>query len=264
VFTVKSNRGLRAVDAPSLCGVRRAGTQTAFNRRALLAGGVGTFAALSSCGSSGLAQGAPQADKAADDKKDAGKKPIEIVAFGDSLTAGFDLAARDAFPAVLERRLLADGYTVRIANAGVSGDTATAGLARFEWSVVEGTQALIVELGANDMLRGVPVAITGQALTRICEKAKARGIAVFLAGVASLANWGPDYARDFAQLFRDLSEKFSAPLYPNFLDGVTGVPGMVLPDLVHPSPKGVARMVEGFAPPFSKFLSDQFGARARL
>lgn len=189
--------------------------------------------------------------------------PLKIVAFGDSLTAGFDLPATAAFPNVLERRLVADGFGVEIANAGVSGDTSAGGAARLDWSVPEGTDLAIVELGANDMLRGAPVADAARNLAQIVERLKARKIAVVLTGMRSVANWGEAYRRDFDAIYPDLSRRYDVPLYPFFLEGVAGDRTLTLPDGLHPNAAGVERIVDGFAPFLERFLTERFGARAR-
>ncbi|MFV0280823.1 MAG: arylesterase [Rhodoblastus sp.] len=189
--------------------------------------------------------------------------PIKIAAFGDSLTAGYELPARAAFPAVLERRLRADGFAVEIANAGVSGDTSAGGLARLDWSTPEGTDLVIVELGANDMLRGAPPAGTVQALTTIIKRLQARKIVVVLAGMRSIDNWGAAYRAEFDAIYPDLARRFDAPLYPFFMEGVSGNRALTLPDGLHPNVAGVEKMVEGFAPFLEKTLLERFGARAK-
>ena len=130
---------------------------------------------------------------------------MRIVALGDSLTAGFGLPANAAFPARLEQALKAKGIAVEIGNAGVSGDTASGGLARLDWSVPEGTDAVIVELGANDMLRGIDPKVTRQALEEIVRRLSERGIAVLLAGMRAAPNLGADYGRDFEPIYSDLA-----------------------------------------------------------
>jgi acyl-CoA thioesterase-1 len=171
--------------------------------------------------------------------------PLKIVAFGDSLTAGYGLPAQEAFPARLERALKAKGHNVEIENAGVSGDTASGGLSRLDWSIADGTDAVIVELGANDMLRGVPPKVTLQALDDILAKLKARNIPVLLAGMRAAPNMGADYVRDFEAIFPALAQKYDVVFYPFFLDGVATDPKLALRDGVHPNGAGVQIIVDG-------------------
>ena len=142
------------------------------------------------------------------------------MAFGDSLTAGYGLPQSAAFPAVLEAALKAKGYAVTVGNAGVSGDTSAGGLARLDWSVPAGTDAVILELGANDMLRGMSPERTEQALDQIITKLKSRGIAVMLAGMRAAPNLGGEYQASFDGIFPRLARKHDLILYPFFLDGV--------------------------------------------
>lgn len=190
--------------------------------------------------------------------------PIKIVAFGDSLTAGYELPATAAFPAVLQKRLRADGYAVEIVNAGVSGDTSAGGLARLDWSVPDDADLVIVELGANDMLRGAPPAEAAKALSEIVERLQARKIAVVLAGMRSIANWGEAYAKEFQAIYPDLARRFGVPLYPFFLEGVAGDRALTLTDAMHPNTAGVDKIVAGFAPFIEGALTERFGARARI
>src|SRR3984893_15080631 len=149
---------------------------------------------------------------------------VKIVALGDSLTAGFGLPREDAFPARLEAALKAKGLAVEIANAGVSGDTASGGLARLDWSVPAGTDAVILELGANDMLRGMDPKITRAALAEIVRRLRERHIAVLLAGMRVAPNLGAEYAHQFESIYSALAAKDGVLLYPFFLDGVSGAP----------------------------------------
>lgn len=190
--------------------------------------------------------------------------PIKIVAFGDSLTAGYQLPATAAFPAVLQKRLRADGYAVEIVNAGVSGDTSAGGLARLDWSVPDDADLVIVELGANDMLRGAPPAEAAGALSEIVERLQARKIAVVLAGMRSIANWGEAYAKEFQAIYPYLARRFGVPLYPFFLEGVAGDRVLTLMDAMHPNTAGVDKIVAGFAPFIEGALTERFGARARI
>jgi len=181
-------------------------------------------------------------------------KTWRLVALGDSLTAGYMLPADAAFPAVLERALKAKGRDVAIANAGVSGDTTTGGLDRLDWSVPEGTDGVILELGANDMLRGVDPAIPRKALGEIVSRLTARGIPVLLAGMRASANLGPDYVARFDAIYPDLAERYGLVLYPFFLAGIAGDRAFNLADNLHPNPQGVERIVAGILPKVEAFL----------
>ncbi len=180
--------------------------------------------------------------------------PLKIIAFGDSLTAGYQLPGNQAFPAVLEKALRADGFNVNVVNAGVSGDTAEDGLARFDWTFADGADAAIVELGANDMLRGFDTKLTFQTLDEILSRLKQRGIPVFLAGITASPNLGADYRKAFDQIFKDLSHKYNAPLYPFFLEGVMNVPKLQLADHLHPNREGVELMVKNILPSVETFV----------
>ena len=186
---------------------------------------------------------------------EAANGPIRIVALGDSLTAGLGLPAKDAFPAQLERALRAKGYDVAIANAGVSGDTASAGLARVDWSVPDGTEAVILELGANDALRGIDPKVTRAALDNILQRLQARGIAVLLCGMLAPRNLGPDYVRAFDSIFPELAAKYDAIFYPFFLEGVLTQQNFTLKDRVHPSAAGIAAIVVGILPKAEELIA---------
>lgn len=175
-------------------------------------------------------------------------KPIRMVAFGDSLTAGYRLAPSEAFPEQLAKALAAKGHAVDMANAGVSGDTSAAGLERFDWAIPEGTEAVILELGANDALRGIDPNETRANLDQILTRLRARNIDVLLAGMAAPTNWGKDYEARFKTIFSDLAEKHGALIYPFFLEGVALDVSLNLDDGLHPTAKGVARIVEGILP----------------
>jgi acyl-CoA thioesterase I len=181
-------------------------------------------------------------------------RPIRLVALGDSLMAGYNLPENASFPAVLEKALRAKGHNVEIANASVSGDTSTGGLERLDWSVPDGTDGVIVELGANDMLRGLDPAITRRAIETIVERLRARNIPVMLAGMFASRNLGADYVRRFDSLYRDIAEKYGVVLYPFFLDGIVGDRALNLPDGVHPSAKGVEVIAERILPTVESFL----------
>ncbi|WP_394066677.1 arylesterase [Roseixanthobacter glucoisosaccharinicivorans] len=186
-------------------------------------------------------------------------KTVKLVALGDSLTAGYNLPRADSFAAQLETALRAKGYDVSVANAGVSGDTASGGLARLDWSVPKGTDGVILELGANDMLRGLNPDIARQALGEIIVRLKARGIPVLLAGMRASLNMDSAYRREFDSIYPDLAAQYGLPLYPFFLDGIVGDRSLNLPDGLHPTAQGVARIVSGILPQVEAFLA-QIGA----
>ena len=170
---------------------------------------------------------------------------MRIVALGDSLTSGVGLPASAAFPARLEKALKAKGLAVEIANAGVSGDTASGGLARLDWAVPAGTDAVIVELGANDMLRGVDPKVTRKALEEIVRRLSERRLPVLLAGMRASPNLGDDYVRDFEAIYPDLAKRYDLLLYPFFLDGVGLNAKLNQRDGLHPTAAGIDRIVAG-------------------
>ncbi|QKC94161.1 arylesterase [Mesorhizobium sp. NZP2298] len=182
-------------------------------------------------------------------------EPFKIVGFGDSLMAGFGLGPDQGFTDKLQAALRAKGHDVTVANAGVSGDTTSGGLARLDWSVPDGTQLVILELGANDMLRGISPDITRKNLDEMLGKLKQRKIAVLLAGMRAAPNLGADYQNAFDAIFPDLSGKYDVALYPFFLDGVAGQPGLQLEDGMHPNASGVDRMVERILPTVEKTIA---------
>jgi acyl-CoA thioesterase-1 len=189
-------------------------------------------------------------------------KPIRMVVLGDSLSAGLGLSAADAFPAKLKKSLKDKGIDVEMTNAGVSGDTATGGRDRLDWSVPEGTQAVIVELGANDALRGTDPAVTRAALSDILTRLKARNIAVMLCGMLSPPNYGRDYAERFNTIYPDLAKSFGVPLYPFFLDGVAADAKLNQADGIHPTPQGVDIIVRNILPTVEAFLGPLIGQRS--
>jgi acyl-CoA thioesterase-1 len=174
--------------------------------------------------------------------------PIQIVAFGDSLTAGHGLLAKDSYPSKLQAALRAKGYNVTIVNAGVSGDTTAQGLARVDWSVPSGTQAAIVEFGANDMFRGVPPPVVKRNLDAIIQKLKARHIEVMLAGMYATRSLGKEYYTAFDAIYRDLAHKYGLVFMPFFLEGVVGVQNLNQPDGIHPTAAGIDLVVKKSLP----------------
>jgi acyl-CoA thioesterase-1 len=181
--------------------------------------------------------------------------PVRIVALGDSLTAGYGLAAQAAFPARLAAALQARGITVAITNAGVSGDTASGGLNRLDWSVPDGTDAVILEFGANDALRGMDPNVTKAALNAILKKLNDRHIAVLLAGMRAPPNMGPDYVRAFDAIFPALASTHAVVFYPFFLDGIVGDSNYNLLDGMHPNPAGVDVIVARILPQVEKLIT---------
>ncbi|MBZ9806734.1 arylesterase [Mesorhizobium sp. BR1-1-9] len=182
-------------------------------------------------------------------------EPFKIVGFGDSLMAGFGLGPDEGFTDRLQAALRARGRDVTVDNAGVSGDTSSGGLARLDWSVPDGTQLVILELGANDMLRGVSPDITRKNLDTMLAKLKERKIAVLLAGMRAAPNLGADYQNAFDSIFPELAAKYGVTLYPFFLDGVAGQSALQLEDGLHPNAKGVAQMVERILPAVEKAIA---------
>ena len=176
------------------------------------------------------------------------EKPIRIVAFGDSLTAGLGLPADQAFPARLQKALQSNGIKAEISNAGVSGDTSSGGRDRLDWSVPEGTEAVILQLGANDAMRGTDPDVTRAALSDILTRLKARKIAVLLCGMMAPPNYGADYSARFNAIYPELAQQFGVPLYPFFLEGVAAEARLNQKDGIHPTPEGVDLVVKNILP----------------
>ncbi|CDZ50075.1 arylesterase [Neorhizobium galegae] len=181
-------------------------------------------------------------------------KAIQLVGFGDSLMAGYQLAPSESYTAQLEAALKADGQNVVVTNAGVSGDTTAGGLSRIDWSVPDGTDGVILELGANDALRGISPEQSEKNLDAILARLKERKIPVFLIGILAPPNMGGDYAEKFNPIYKRLAGKYAVPLYPFFLDGVATISTLQLSDGMHPNAKGVAVMVEKTTEPVKSFL----------
>ena len=175
-------------------------------------------------------------------------KPVVLLALGDSLTAGLGLSPSEAFPARLETALKAKYPDLSIINGGVSGDTASGGLARLDWALTEDVNGLVVELGANDALRGLDVGQIEAALDEILAKAKARGLPVLMLGMRAPPNMGPDYVARFDGLYPALSKKYDALLYPFYLDGVAALPNLNQADGIHPNSRGVDEIVTRIIP----------------
>ncbi len=181
-------------------------------------------------------------------------KPVKMVVLGDSLSAGLGLSAPAAFPARLQKALQSKGIAVDMINAGVSGDTSSGGRDRLDWSVPEGTQAVILELGANDALRGVDPKVTRSALTDILTRLKARGISVLLCGMVAPPNYGADYSARFNAIYPDIARQFGVPLYPFFLEGVATEARLNQPDGLHPTAEGIDVIVKNILPTVEAFL----------
>jgi acyl-CoA thioesterase I len=190
----------------------------------------------------------------------AAERPINIVAFGDSLTAGYGLSINDAFPAQLQRALNAKGVAVKVVNAGVSGDTTVGGLSRLDWSVPDGTDAVILELGANDALRGFDPAITRKTLDTMLRRFQERKIPVLLCGMVAPPNLGAEYGRAFNSIYPDLAVQTGAMLYPFFLTGVAADPKLNQGDGLHPTAAGVAVIVERILPQVEQLIASAKGS----
>ncbi|HVG82152.1 MAG TPA: arylesterase [Methylomirabilota bacterium] len=178
----------------------------------------------------------------------AAAQPLKILALGDSLTAGFGLPAGQGFAPQLERALKESGVEAQVIDAGVSGDTSAGGLARIEWALADGPDLVILELGANDMLRGVDPAETRANLDAMLAKLRAAGARVLLAGMRAAPNLGLDYSAAFEAIYGDLATKYEVPLYPFFLEGVATEPTLNLPDGLHPNAAGVREIVRRILP----------------
>ncbi len=189
--------------------------------------------------------------------------PLRILAFGDSLTAGYgldDLA--DSLPTQLERALKAKGHNVAFIQAGISGDTTTGGLNRIEWSLAEKPDGVIVALGGNDALRAIDPAVTEKSMTGIVQRIRRDGTPVLVAGMLAPPNLGRDYADRFNAIFPRVAKMNGAVFYPFLLDGVAGIPALNQADRIHPNPKGVATVVEKITP-YMESLIDQIKLRRK-
>ena len=185
----------------------------------------------------------------------AAARTLRLVVLGDSLTAGFGLAPGKAFPDRLQAALRAKGFDVNVINAGVSGDTAADGLARYEWAVPPGADALIVELGANDMLRGMKPEATKATLAAILDKARAAHLPVLLAGMRAAPNLGPEYDQTFDAIYPALAKAYGVALYPFFLDGDAGDAKLNQTDGLHPNAEGVEVIVQKILPSVEALLN---------
>ena len=182
------------------------------------------------------------------------ERPLKLVALGDSLTAGYGLPASAAFPAKLQKALRDKGITVEISNAGVSGDTTSGGLARLDWSLPKDVDGVILELGANDALRGIDPQVARQSLEEILKRLKARNIPVLLCGMYAPPNYGPQYAAKFNAIYPELAKQYGVPLYPFFLEGIATVERLNQPDGLHPTEAGVEAIVANILPTVEAFI----------
>jgi acyl-CoA thioesterase I len=184
----------------------------------------------------------------------AAAQTVTLLAFGDSLTAGYGLQPSDAFPVKLEAALKARGHDVKVINAGVAGDTALDGASRVEWALSDEVDAVIVEFGANDALRGLPVPQAEQALDQLLGKLGERKLPVLLAGMRAPPNLGPEYQAAFDGMYARLAEKHGTLLYPFFLDGVAAEVTLNQADGMHPNPAGVDVIVTRILPDVERLL----------
>jgi len=181
-------------------------------------------------------------------------KPIKLLALGDSLVAGYGLPEDDGFVPNLEAALRDRGFDVAVINGGVSGDTTAGGLARLSWSLADDPDAVLIELGANDGLRGLDPATTKENLAQIIERFQTEGIDILLAGMMAPPNFGPGYTREFNAIYPDLAERYDIPLYPFFLDGVAAEPSLNQGDGIHPNAQGVDVIVDRITPAVAELL----------
>lgn len=183
------------------------------------------------------------------------QEKIVLAAFGDSLSAGYQLPPEAAFPVQLQKALIAKGLDVEVRNAAVSGDTASGGLARLDWSIGADVDGVIYELGANDALRGIDPALVRDAVDGALARFSERNIEVLVAGMLAPPNLGAEYGNAFNTIFPDLAKKYDTILYPFFLDGVAGVPALNLSDRLHPTAEGIAIIVERILPDVEALLT---------
>ena len=196
----------------------------------------------------------PSAPLLAQSGASASAGPIRLLVLGDSLAAGYGLAANEAFPAQLERALRAKGHNINVINAGVSGDTSAGGRARLDWSLADNPHAVIVELGANDGLRGLEPTSTADNLAAILKALKDRGKPTLLTGMYAPPNLGAAYGKEFNGLYARIATEHGAALYPFFLDGVAAEASLNQADGIHPNAKGVAVIVERILPAVEQLI----------
>jgi acyl-CoA thioesterase-1 len=191
-------------------------------------------------------------------------KSVVILAFGDSLTAGYGLERDDSFPRQLENSLATSGYPVTVINSGVSGDTSAGGLARLEWALAGNPQIVLVELGANDALRGLDPAQTYDNLDQILVRLKKAGCRIVFAGMRAPRNLGLDYTFEFDQIYPNLADRHDLYFYPFFLEGVAADPGLNQADGIHPNAEGVRVVVKGIQPLVVKAVEEIVDTKKRL
>ena len=184
----------------------------------------------------------------------AAARPIRLVAFGDSLTAGYRLPNDEGFAPKLQAALRKQGFDVTVINAGVSGDTTTGGLARLDWTLADGADAVILELGANDMLRGIDPKVPAANLARMLDQLRAKHMKVLLAGMHAAPSLGREYAASFDPIYPRLARQYDVPLYPFFLDGIMGDPAQHLDDGMHPNARGIDTIVAHILPSVDTLL----------
>lgn len=194
---------------------------------------------------------------------DLAQRPIQIVALGDSLTSGYGIDTGSAFPEKLQRALRAGGHKVEIQNAGVAGDTTAGGLARLDWAVPDGTELVILELGANDMLSGLPPDRARANLDAIVTRLKGRGVEILLAGMRATRNLGAAYVESFDSIYPDLAARYDLVIYPFFLDGVALDPKLNQPDGIHPTATGVDEIVRRITPTAERALDRVLAKRRK-
>lgn len=182
--------------------------------------------------------------------------PVRIVAIGDSLTAGYGLPPAQDFPTQLQAALQEKGLNVTVENAGVSGDTTAGGLERIDWAVGDGADFILLELGANDALRGIAPAVTRANLDQILKKIAEKNIPVFMAGMRAPPNMGKDYAAEFDRIFPELAAKYQTGYYPFFLQDVAAIPELNQSDYIHPNAEGVKIIVDNMLPYVIKFINE--------
>ena len=187
----------------------------------------------------GDAERAPAVEASSDAAPQSDARP-RIVFLGDSLTAGYGLAKEQSIPSLIQKRLDDAGYDVEVMNHGVSGDTSAGGVSRLDWALSGDVRILVLELGANDGLRGVPVETMKENLSQIIERTKERGVTVLLTGMEAPPNHGPIYTLQFRKAFRDLADDHDVAFVPFFLEGVAGNPALNISDGIHPNPEGAA------------------------
>jgi acyl-CoA thioesterase-1 len=177
-----------------------------------------------------------------------------VVALGDSITAGYGIQQNEAYPALLQKKLRENGYTLEVTNAGVSGDTTADGLRRLDWALDGPVQVLILALGGNDALRGLPPEQMKENLQRIITKTRQRGISVLLVGMEAPPNFGERYTSEFRKVFRDLAADNRVPLVPFLLEGVAGIADLNQADGIHPTARGAVRIADLLWPPLEKII----------